>query len=209
MDGKQILLYFGSFNPVHIGHLLIAQEALIRTAADELWFVVSPQNPLKKSNELISEKHRKKMLEIAIKNYNLHQMMASDIEFELPRPSYTANTLRVLTKTYPSNRFGMLIGGDNLQTFHRWKEYEYILEHIPIFVYARTSPSQEKISEAVLKHPHLHFWENIPLLDISSSQIRQNIHRGQPYDLFLPYGVATYIRDYGLYRDITENRRTQ
>ncbi len=200
---KRVLLYFGSFNPVHIGHLLIAQEALIRTGTDELWFVVSPRNPLKNSTELADEGHRKNMLELAIENYGLERMSVCDIEFGLPRPSYTVDTLRALAGRYPDVRFGMLIGEDNLRSFHRWREHEVILDQVQVFAYARGTGQYGEVPESVLSHRNLQCWKDVPLLDISSSRIRHKIMHSEPYEVYLPFGVATYIKKYGLYRNIT------
>ena len=200
---RRILLYFGSFNPVHIGHLLIAQEALTRTKADELWFVVSPRNPMKNSVELADEEHRKKMLELAIGNYALERMSVCDIEFGLPRPSYTVDTLRALSDRYPDIRFGMLIGEDNLRQFNRWKEYEEILNRVRVFAYARGSVRYGEVSDSVLAHRNLQCWGDVPLLDISSSRVRHKIMNSEPYEVYLPFGVATYIKEYGLYRTVT------
>ncbi len=120
----KIGLFFGSFNPIHIGHLIIANTMAENTDLEEVWFVVSPQNPFKKQKSLLHEFDRLEMVERAIQDN--FKLKASDIEFHLPRPSYTIDTLTVLQEKYPEHQFGLIMGGDNLSHFHKWKNYEQI-----------------------------------------------------------------------------------
>ena len=131
----QIAIFSGSFNPIHNGHLAIAREVLAQDAADELWFLVSPQNPLKKNLHLLPETDRLKMVELAIEDEK--GMKASDFEFHLPRPTFTINTLEKLRKNFPEHQFRLLIGGDNLVIFHKWFEYKRIIDEFGLIVYPR------------------------------------------------------------------------
>src|SRR5574344_537913 len=149
--GKKVALYFGSFNPVHIGHLIIAQSIVNNFTLDELWFIVSPRNPLKAKKTLISEFQRLYMVKEAIEDNP--NFKASDIEFNLPKPSYTAHTLAYLTEKYPNVSFYLVMGEDNLSTFHQWKNQEYILENFEILVYPRPECAPNDLYE----HPHVHF----------------------------------------------------
>ncbi|MCF0206125.1 MAG: nicotinate-nucleotide adenylyltransferase, partial [Bacteroidales bacterium] len=134
---KEILLYFGSFNPIHIGHLAIANYLVEYTNVDELWFVVTPHNPLKKSSTLIDDRVRQHLVQLAINDYP--KFRVSDIEFYLPKPNYTATTLAYLNEKFPDYRFCILVGGDNLESFHKWKNYQVILNNYKIYVYKRNN----------------------------------------------------------------------
>jgi len=185
-------LFFGSFNPIHIGHLAIANYMLEFTDLEELWLIVSPQNPFKKRKSLINEYDRLKMVELAIENDS--RIIASDIEFRLPKPSYTIDTLTYLSERNSSNEFILLIGSDNLEFFHKWKNYEEILKQYQLFVYPRPDSglgqyaSNEKIKLV-----------NAPLIEISSSFIRESIKLGKNIHHFLPAKVYDYIRNNHLY----------
>lgn len=186
----KIGLFFGSFNPIHIGHLIIANTIYDRSELDEVWFVVSPQNPLKKRKSLIHEFDRLKMVELAIGD-NFH-FRASDVEFHMPRPSYTIDTLTYLSEQYPNHQFSIFLGSDNLNQFKKWKNYEQILEHYQIYVYPRPG---EKLT---FDHPA--FQEvDAPLLDISATFIRESIQNEQSVKYLLPEKVEEYIRDRKLY----------
>ena len=174
----KIGIYSGSFNPVHFGHVGLAKWVIENTDLDELWLLVSPNNPLKDAQILAPEQERLEGVREAIKD--IPGLVASDFEFHLPRPSYTANTLRELQKAYPQHEFTLIIGEDNIAIFNRWREYEFILENFRIFVYPRTSSRQaggvasaEKgIIETAPAVKELQFLTGAPLFDISSSAIR-------------------------------------
>lgn len=186
----KIGLYFGSFNPIHVGHLIIAQTLFQRGGLDQVWFVVSPQNPFKKQESLAHEHDRLRMVELAIDDN--FQFRASDVEFRMPRPSYTIDTLTYLSDKYPQHQFSLFLGSDNLNHFHKWKNYQAILEHYPILVYPR--PGEVKM----LDHPGISYLD-APLLDISATFIRQSIQEGLSVRYLLPERVEQYIADKKLY----------
>lgn len=186
-------LYFGSFNPVHHGHLIIAQHMVENTDLDQLWFVVSPQNPLKPSATLLNEFHRLYFIQLSIEDsYNLK---VTDIEFRLPRPSYTVDTLAYLSEKYPNNEFAVIMGSDSFENLSRWKNYEHILTNYPIYVYKR--PGHEITNEyegsrvTVLK---------APMLEISATHIRNTIKAGKSIRYLVPDKVAVEIERNGYYR---------
>lgn len=168
----KIGIYGGSFNPIHFGHIGLAKWVVENTDLDELWLMVSPNNPLKDKNTLADENERLTAAKRAIGDGLLtisKRIVVSDFEFHLPRPTYTANTLRELTKAYPEHNFTLIIGEDNLRIFHQWKESQYILDHYRVFVYPRHgyqnyTPPQAK---------DLHFLHDAPYFDISSTEIRE------------------------------------
>ena len=171
---RRIGIYGGSFNPVHFGHVGLAKWVIENTDLDELWLMVSPNNPLKPANLLAPEGERLAAVREAVKG--IPHVKASDFEFSLPRPSYTANTLRELQKAYPDTEFTLIIGEDNIAIFDRWREYEFILANFRIFVYPRRSDSpqdglttQWPNSVAVKE---IRYLSGAPLFDISSTQIR-------------------------------------
>jgi len=163
----KIAIYSGSFNPVHNGHLAVAKAAL-NEGSDEVWLLVSPQNPHKTTEELWPFGDRLKMVELAIANQP--KMRANDCENNLPRPSYTINTLEYLQQTYPHHQFRLLIGGDNLLKFHLWKDYRRILDLFGLIVYPRSTTSSHEYDN----HPNVTHIQ-APLLDISSSEIRKRV----------------------------------
>lgn len=173
----RIGIYGGSFNPVHFGHVGLAKWVVENTDLDELWLLVSPNNPLKAADSLAPEQERLAAVREAIKD--IPGLKASDFEFSLPRPSYTANTLRELQKAYPQHEFTLVIGEDNLAIFDKWREYEYILENYRIFVYPRTSSRQtvgvasaEKDLIAASAVKELRLLSEAPYFNISSTEIR-------------------------------------
>lgn len=167
----KIGIYGGSFNPVHFGHVGLAKWVIEHTDLDELWLMVSPNNPLKDAGILAPEEERLAAVREAIKD--IPGVKASDFEFSLPRPSYTANTLRELQKQFPENEFTLVIGEDNLAIFDRWREYEYILANFRIFVYPRRESLSTQWSNSVAVK-ELQFLSEAPLFDISSSAIRHS-----------------------------------
>ena len=160
-------IYGGSFNPVHFGHVGLAKWVIEHTDLDELWLLVSPNNPLKDAKILAPEQERLAGVREAIKD--IPGLVASDFEFALPRPSYTANTLRELKKAYPQHEFTLIIGEDNVAIFDKWREYEYILENFRIFVYPRNpnNPIIPQTEKGVI------YLKDAPLFNISSTELRQ------------------------------------
>lgn len=171
----KIGIYSGSFNPVHFGHVGLAKWVIENTDLDELWLLVSPNNPLKDAKILAHEQERLEGVREAIKD--IPGLVASDFEFSLPRPSYTANTLRELQKAYPQHEFTLIIGEDNIAIFPQWREYEFILENFRIFVYPRRESfsAERSLSERVFEAKpvkEIRYLSEAPLFDISSSAIR-------------------------------------
>lgn len=183
-------LFFGSFNPIHIGHLIIASVMQDRTDLDEVWFVVSPQNPFKKRKSLIHEFDRLRMVELAIEDND--RFKALDIEFHMPRPSYTIDTLTYLFEKHPQHEFKLIIGGDNLAHFHKWKNSEQILENYGLYVYPRPG---ESVS---FQHPNVQYVE-APLIDISATFIRKSIQQGKSVKYLIPPLVEDYIHGKNLF----------
>ena len=166
----RIGIYGGSFNPVHFGHVGLAKWVIENTDLDELWLLVSPNNPLKTADSLAPEQERLAAVREAIKD--IYGLKASDFEFSLPRPSYTANTLRELQKAYPEHEFTLVIGEDNLAIFDKWREYEYILENFRIFVYPRKGTITNHQCP-MTNAKNIKFLANAPYFDISSTAIRR------------------------------------
>jgi nicotinate-nucleotide adenylyltransferase len=194
----KIGLYFGSFNPVHIGHLAIAGYVTEFTDINQVWFVVSPHNPLKKKETLLADHHRLYMTQLAIGDND--KLKASDIEFKLPVPSYTIDTLTHLREKYPKNEFVLVMGEDNLYTLHKWKNAEELIKRYQVYVYPR--PETEKPSSPVLdqllqKAKILNV--NAPLMDISGTFIRKGIKDGKDMSYFLSSSVWKYINEMHFY----------
>ena len=166
----KIGIYGGSFNPVHFGHVGLAKWVIENTDLDELWLLVSPNNPLKSAKILAPEQQRLEGVRQAIKD--IPGLVASDFEFSLPRPSYTANTLRELQRAYPEHEFTLIIGEDNIAIFDQWREYEYILQNFRIFVYPRNQINPSILS--ILSNPNILYLKGAPTFDISSSAIRRS-----------------------------------
>ena len=189
---RKIGLFFGSFNPIHIGHLVIANTMRQMTDLDEVWFVVSPQNPLKERQTLLADHHRLEMVRRAVDdNYKLR---ACDAEFHLPIPSYTVLTLAHLGEQYRDKEFSLIMGSDNLDTFERWRNWEYILEHYHIYVYPRPGHTGGKLAS----HPHVTMVQT-PQMDISSSYIREQIRQGHDVRYMLSEPVYQYLTEMHFY----------
>ena len=186
-------LFFGSFNPVHIGHMALANYMLCFTDMQEVWMVVSPQNPLKSKNQLLDQQKRLNLVRTAIDDYP--KIRASNIEFGLSQPSYTINTLVHLKEKYPKHDFSLIMGQDNLQSFHKWKNYEEILKHYQIYVYPRPGATNGEFEN----HPHVHLTE-APVIDISSTFIRNAIKAKKNVRFFLPEKVWEEIDGMNYYR---------
>ena len=181
----------GTFNPLHNGHLTIAQSVLDQHLADEVWMLITPCNPWKTGQDLLDDRIRYDMVASAVKD--IPGIQASDFEFSLPKPSYTANTLRSLSASYPDREFILTIGADNWVKFDAWREYDFILRNYSIIVYPRQDCAPSTLPAGVTLL-------NCPLVNISSTRIRQMVHQGQPIDKFVPASVARTIADLQLYR---------
>lgn len=192
-NNKKIGLYFGTFNPIHIGHLIIANHMVNYTDLDEVWFVVSPLNPFKKKKTLLDNYARLELVYRAIKDYD--RLRVSDIEFGLPRPSYTINTLVYITEKYPNKDFSLIMGGDNLKSFHKWKNYELILQNHELYVYPRLLSAKSSLDN----HEKIHLVD-APIMQISSSFIRNAIKDQRDVRAMLPENVWEYIDEMNYYR---------
>ncbi len=188
----KIGLFFGSFNPIHTGHLIIANIMVETTDLDQVWFIVSPQNPFKKNRSLLHEFDRLNMVNAAIHdNYNLK---SSDIEFNMPRPSYTIDTLTYLAEKHPDKEFRLIIGQDNLKNFPKWKNASLILEQYPLYVYPRPNAQPSEL----ITHPNVKQVE-APIIDISATFIRKCIERGQSIKYLVHDAVEEMIRSKKFY----------
>ncbi|MBU2940946.1 nicotinate-nucleotide adenylyltransferase [Lacinutrix sp. C3R15] len=188
-------LYFGSFNPIHIGHLIIANHLAEHSDLDQIWFVVTPHNPFKKKNTLLDNYQRLEMVYQATKDYI--KLKPSDIEFGLPQPNYTINTLAHLQEKYPKNAFSLIMGEDNLKSFHKWKNYELILENHDIYVYPRIS--EGKVETQFDNHKRIHHVD-APIIQLSSTFIRKNIKANKNIKPMLPEHVWQYIDEMNFYK---------
>ncbi len=189
---KRTALFFGSFNPIHVGHLIIAETMQQQEGIDEVWFVVSPQNPLKERATLLADHHRLQMVRRAIEdNYHL---WACDVEMHLPVPSYTVVTLAALGEKYPDREFCLIMGSDNLASLHRWRNYEYILQNYRIYVYPR--PGSERC--ALREHENVTMVD-VPMMDISSSYIRTQIAARKDVRYLLTEPVYKYLTEMHFY----------
>ncbi len=185
-------LFFGSFNPIHHGHLAIAGYFVEYGALDALWFVVSPQNPLKSNKSLLHEQYRLDMVDKAIEDDN--RFSSCDIEFRMPRPSYTIDTLVRLQEQYPDYTFSLIMGSDTLETLPRWKNYEQILKNHRILVYPRhDSPASEW-----MEHPSVKLVK-APRMEISARFIRESLQNGKNIRYFVPDAVLEYIDQWGFF----------
>lgn len=198
-------LYFGTYNPVHVGHLIIANYMVEFTDLDQVWLVVSPQNPLKKKSTLLEDYHRYAMVEMAVLDND--KLKASNIEFKLPQPSYTINTLTYLKEKHPKHQFSLIMGEDNLRTFHKWKNYEQILENHIIYVYPRALTEQERIEmiESTSVENSFSNKKNIiicdaPVMKISASFIRDAIKNKKDTRYLLTEVVYKYIQEMNFYK---------
>lgn len=189
----QIGLFFGSFNPIHLGHMVLANYMASFTDLEQVWFVVSPHNPLKEKASLLNQNQRLHMVNLAIGDSNLFK--SSNIEFDLPQPSYTINTLAHLKEKYPQHTFALIMGEDNLQSFTKWKNYEVILEQYKLYVYPRPNCNSEELK----KHPNVIMTE-APLMDISSTLIRNAIKAKKNVSFFVPQQVWTYMDEMNFYK---------
>lgn len=183
----KIGLFFGSFNPIHIGHLIIANTMVTSTDLEQVWFVVSPQNPFKKSSSLLHEFDRYDLVQRAISDNSL--LKVTDVEFHMPKPSFTIDTLVRIQEKFPQHEFKLIMGEDNLAQFPNWKNYDKILEYVGLYVYPRPGSK----SHAFKNHESVKFVE-APLLDISATFLRNKIKNGESIRYLVPEQVETTIR---------------
>ncbi len=189
---KKTGLFFGSFNPIHIGHMIIANYMLSFTDLDDVWFVISPQNPLKEKRSLLADHHRFAMVQIAVEDNP--RLRASNIEFKMPRPSYTIDTLVRLEEKHPENQFVLIAGTDIFPTFHKWKNYEELLAGYKFYIYRRPGYDAGEYAG----HPGVKIFE-APLMELSSSFIRQAIGAGRDVRYMVPEKVYQYLREMHFY----------
>lgn len=194
LGNKKTGLFFGSFNPIHVGHLIIANHLVEHTDLEEVWFVISPQSPFKSKSTLLAEHHR-----YALVNYALEEnpnLWASNIEFGMPQPSYTAHTLTFLEEKYPMKEFALIMGEDNIINIDKWKNYKFILDNFPIYVYPRPGVKKTEFQEL----PSVHLVKDVPMMDISSSFIRRCIKDGKDVSYLLTKRVYDYVMEMHFYK---------
>ncbi|NCI48307.1 nicotinate-nucleotide adenylyltransferase [Sediminibacterium roseum] len=188
----KIGLYFGSFNPIHIGHLIIASHVVDHTDMQQVWFVVSPQNPMKPSSVLLNEYHRLHLVHLAIED-DL-RLKASEVEFKLPRPSYTIDTLTYLQEKYPQHDFSVIMGSDSFQNLPRWKNFELLIKNYAFIIYNR--PGFEVKDPLNARLTIL----DAPMLELSATEIRETIREGKSIRYLVPDKVREEIEKYGYYK---------
>ena len=188
----KIGLYFGSFNPIHIGHLIIAINAINTTLLDQVWFILSPQNPHKNSSTLLNENHRLSLIKLAIENES--KLKASNIEFKLPRPSYTIDTITYITEKYPADEFAIIMGSDSFNNLPKWKNFELLIKNTTLYIYERPNFKIDNYLKAKI------YILNAPLLEISSTHIREMIKKGKSIRYMVPDVVKDEIDNNNYYR---------
>ena len=188
----KIGLYFGSFNPIHVGHCIIANHVANNTLLDQVWFVISPQNPFKQSSTLLNEYHRLHLVQLSIEQEA--RLKASDIEFHLPRPSYTIDTLIHISEKYPQHVFSVIMGSDGFQNIAKWKNYQRIINDYDLYVYIRAGFTVETAGFERLT------LLDAPLLQISSTRIRENVRQGKSIRFLVPDKVKEEIENNGYYK---------
>jgi nicotinate-nucleotide adenylyltransferase len=184
----KIGLYFGTFNPIHVGHLIIANHTAEYSDLDQIWMVVTPHNPHKQKSTLLDDYHRLEMVHLATKDYP--KIKPTDIEFKLPQPNYTVNTLAHLQEKYPTYSFSLIMGEDNLNSLHKWKNYEVILQNHEIYVYPRLNSGE--LPEQFSNHSKIH-QVDAPIIELSSTFIRENIKNGKNVRALLPEHVWEFL----------------
>ena len=198
---KHIGLYFGTFNPIHVGHLIIANHIVEFSNLDEVWFVVSPQNPHKEKKSILADFHRLALVDIALEDND--KLKSSNIEFSLPKPSYTVTTLTYIKEKYPEYNFSLIMGEDNLNSLHRWKNYEEILSNHSIMVYPRVmmegEQMEKKPSSEVLEKGQIEFFD-APVMKISASHIRNSIKAEKDVRYLIPPKVHRYLEEMRFYK---------
>ena len=188
-------LYFGTFNPIHVGHIIIANHLVEYSDLDEVWMVVTPHNPHKKKSSLLANHHRFELVYLALQKYT--KIKPSDIEFKLPQPNYTVNTLAHINEKYPQHEFSLIMGEDNLKSFHKWKNSDIILENHTIYCYPRISNGE--IKSKLENHPKIHKID-APIIEISATLIRQGIKNNKNVVPMLSVETWKYIDEMNFYR---------
>lgn len=195
MNKYNVCVYSGSFNPIHNGHIALAEYLVDRQIVDEVWVIITPQNPLKPSDTLINDNLRLQMARLALEGRK--GIVVSDVEIHLPKPSYTIDTLRFLQSQYPLYSFCLLIGQDNVTIFDKWKSYRQILQDFRVLVYPRSGATTTE----QLKYPEMQLLTDAPTVDISSTDIRNRVKSGLPITGLLPDAVAEFITEHRLYKN--------
>ncbi|EFI16755.1 nicotinate-nucleotide adenylyltransferase [Bacteroidetes oral taxon 274 str. F0058] len=195
MNKYNVCVYSGSFNPIHNGHIALAEYLVDRQIVDEVWVIITPQNPLKPSDTLINDNLRLQMARLALEGRK--GIVVSDVEIHLPKPSYTIDTLRFLQSQYPLYGFCLLIGQDNVAIFDKWKSYRQILHDFRVLVYPRNVATTTEH----LKYPEMQLLTDAPTVDISSTDIRSRVKSGLPITGLLPDAVAEFIAEHRLYKN--------
>ena len=191
---KKIGLYFGTFNPIHKGHLALGNYFAENTDLDQVWFVVSPQNPFKVNDLLLEDQHRLEMVRLAV--IDQPHLKVSDVEFSIPKPSYTIHTLEHLFQIHPEKQFVLLMGQDNLNHFNQWKQYEKILALLTIYVYPR---NEKIVTKQKLQHKKIKLMD-APQLDYASTAIRKILKQGKSVEELMPHASWIYLKEKGFYK---------
>lgn len=197
----KIGLFFGTFNHIHVGHLIIANHMAQHATIDQVWFVVTPHNPHKEKATLLADHLRLDMVRDAI--FDAPHLKASDIEFHLPKPNYTISTLTHLQEKYPQDEFCLLLGEDNLRSFHKWYNWEQIVAKHQIFVYPRLKEeaTESQPNPLLVSHSNIEFVHDVPILGISASYVRKRLAAGKDCSFLLTEPVIKFISDRGLYQN--------
>jgi nicotinate-nucleotide adenylyltransferase len=199
----KIGLYFGTYNPIHVGHLIIANYMANNNELDQVWLVVTPHNPLKEKSTLLADLHRLSLVKEAIEDNP--KLRVSDIEFNLSKPSFTVNTLAHLQEKYPEHEFALIMGEDNLRTIHKWFNHEIILKNHLIYVYPRIQfESENQLTENISdihNHPHVIFCKNAPVMNVSSTYIREGIKNGKDVRYLVTEPILKYIEEMHFYKN--------
>ncbi len=198
----KIGLYFGTYNPIHVGHLIIANYMADYSVLDQVWLVVTPQNPLKEKSTLLADFHRLSLVKEAIEDNP--KLRVSDIEFNLTKPNFTVNTLAHLQEKYPEHEFSLIMGEDNLRTLHKWYNYEIILKNHMIYVYPRVLIEQEQPTDfesEIRNHPRVVFCKDAPVMNVSSTFIRQAIKNNKDVQYLLTAPVLKYVEEMHFYKN--------
>lgn len=188
-------LFFGTFDPIHVGHLIIANQMAIQTSIDQVWLVVTPQNPFKQDNRLLADHHRLALAKIAVEDNDL--LHVSDVEFKMPKPSYTIDTIVYLQEKYPQHTFSLIMGEDNLASLHKWKNHEQLVDRCQILVYPRMHDKKGDYPYA--NHTKISRVE-FPLMQVSSSYIRKAIGQGKDVRYLLTEPVRRYVEEMNFYK---------